>query len=150
MKKVAILVAVLAFVLTGCNKDSVSKNYKGKYEGTYTFLTTQKEPKSGKVPVLSNPASTNGVLVYDIIPLEASETEGIYEKSTEQEEFFNTVISAIGLGSTVGETVKNLNLKADFTTANTMTLTLSFTVEIVASATTEIRIVEFKGTKITE
>lgn len=147
MKKVAILVAVLAFVLTACNKDSVSKNYKGTYEGMYTFITTGQSSKTGKVPVLSNPASKNGVLVYDVIPLEASETEGIYEVTTEQQSFITTVATAIGLTSTVGETVKNLNLKADFTTAGSMKLTLYFTVEILASTTTEVRIIEFNGTK---
>lgn len=146
MKKVAILVAVLAFVLTACNKDSVSKNYKGTYEGTYTFITSGQNSKTGKVPVLSNPASTNGVLVYDVIPLDATD-DGIYEVTTEQADLINTAVNFIGLGSTAGETIKNLNLKADFTTAGSMKLTLYFTVEIAALTKTEVRIIEFNGTK---
>ena len=150
MKKIAVLVAVLALVLCSCNKDRVSKNYAGVYKGTYqfNFPGRTQAPKEGKIPVISNPASVNGVLIYDVIPLEVTDVEGVYSISTEQTSLLSAAFGAIGINpSTTEEVIKGLKLKADFTDAGSLSMTLSYEVEILASMTTELRIIEFNGSK---
>ena len=146
MKKLLPLIVILAFALAGC--DNANSEYAGKYTGTFTIVK-ENTTKSGSVRILSNPLSTNGVFLYGVLPLEYT-TTNTFEASSENVEWITQVLtSMVGQNNfinTATEQVKKIHVKAIFT-GNTLDMSVYYTVQILGIATTEIRIIDFTGSK---
>ena len=115
MKKLLPLIVILAFAPAGC--DNANSEYAGKYTGTFTIVK-ENTTKSGSVRILSNPLSTNGVLLYGVLPLEYT-TTNTFEASSENVEWITQVLtSMVGQNNfinTATEQVKKIHVKAIFT-----------------------------------
>ena len=148
MKKVLPILLLFVFALTACTNNT-SSQYAGKYSGIFTFIKDSKT-KSGNVRITANPVSADGLLLYAVLPLNKI-SEGSFEATTENAEYMTSVLEAMvganGYIDKTAEAVKNINVKADFANGE-MHMIVSYTVEILSSLTTEVRILEFTGTKI--
>lgn len=139
------MLLILGFA--ACTPGEGSK-FAGKYSGTFTFVRDN-YTKDGTVLITNNPLSANGILMYACLPLEAT-TPNVYEASSENVEYITQVLESMA-GShnyidSASEQVKNIKVKATFTD-NKLDLVVAYEVQILGIATTDIRIVEFTGTK---
>lgn len=139
------MLLILGFA--ACTPGEGSK-FTGKYSGTFTFVKDN-YTKEGNVLITNNPLSANGILLYACLPLEAT-TTNVYEASSENVEYMTQILESMA-GShnyidAASEQVKKINVRATFTD-NRLDLTVSYEVQILGIATTEIRIIEFTGTK---
>lgn len=139
----------LIAILASCSSGE-SAQYAGKYSGTYTFIS-ENRTKEGTIVITSNPLVDNGILVYGVLPLNYY-TSGVYKSDDSNGEVIASVLSAIGVGENTTEGVEE-NVKSMTTTAtfdgSSIELEVKYEVELVSSLgiNTEIRIVEFDGTK---
>lgn len=148
MKKVLPILLLFVFALTACTNNT-SSQYAGKYSGIFTFIKDSKT-KSGNVRLVTNPVSADGLLLYGVLPLDKV-SEGSFEATSENAEYMTSVLEAMvganGYIDKTAEAVKNINVRA-VVSGSELTMTVSYTVEILSLATTEVRILEFTGTKI--
>ena len=147
MKKLFPIVMLLILGFAACTPGEGSK-FAGKYSGTFTFVRDN-YTKDGTVLITNNPLSTNGILMYACLPLEET-TPNVYEANSENVEYMATILESMTGGNnyidSATEQVKNIKVKATFTD-NKLDLTVAYEVQILGIATTEIRIIEFTGTK---
>lgn len=148
MKKSLLIIAALAlvFAFTSCDKEN---SYTGKYKGTYTFFkqngsaSNPDSTKTGKtVHILQT--SNSSIMLYDVIPL-YSTSDGVYQTSEMQGEMLKSLLQLAGVGQTVSETISNVKVKADLTTANHLTYVMTYDVQLLGVATIEVRILQFDG-----
>lgn len=150
MKKYLLIVAAVAMVFsfTSCKTDNTQ--FGGKYVGNYQFFkqnsSTVDSTRKGKtLPVLQ--LTENSVSVFDVIPLEKV-SEGVFESSSEGGDLLTSILSLTGVNTAVGEQIKSVKLRADFTQSNHLTFTMSYNVEILNGLTgLEVRILQFDGDK---
>lgn len=148
MKKVLPILLLFVFALTACTNNT-SSQYAGKYSGIFTFIKDSKT-KSGNVRITVNPVSADGIMLYGILPLNKV-SEGKFEASSENAEYMTSILEAMvganGYIDKTAEAVKNIHVVTEFANGE-LHMTVSYTVEILSSLTTEVRILEFTGTKI--
>ncbi len=150
MKKSLFIVAAIAivFAFTSCNKEN---SYTGKYKGTYTFfkadgnVNNPDSTKSGKtVPVLQ--ATTSSILLYDVIPLNAT-SDGIYATSDLQGELLSTLLQMTGISQNTADQISNVRITADLTQKDYLSFKATYDVSLYGLATVEVRILQFDGQK---
>jgi len=147
MKRLFPILLMIVIGFTACSGEG--SQYAGKYTGTFTILKDN-TTKSGSVRITNNPVSTNGILLYGVLPLEYTSTS-VYEASSENVEYITQVLSSM-VGSnnfidSASEQVKNIKVKATFS-GNDLNLYVAYEVELLSGlANTEIRIIEFDGSK---
>lgn len=148
MKKLfPVIMALLVLGFTACSNGNGSQ-YAGKYTGTFKFIKDS-TTKEGSVRITNNPLSADGVLLYAVLPLN-NVSVGKYHASSENVDYMSQVLQSI-FGSnnyidSATEKVKNIKVDATFT-GNNLEMVVYYEVEIFGIATTDIRIVEFNGTK---
>ena len=147
MKKLFPLFLILALALTGC--DGGGSQFAGKYSGTFTIIKNN-TTKQGSVRITNNPVSTNGVLLYGVLPLEYTMTN-TYEATSENVDYITQVLaSMVGENNfidTASEKVKNIRVKCTFT-GNELYMYVAYEVQFLNGLmNTEIRIIEFTGSK---
>lgn len=148
MKKLfPVIMALLVLGFTACSNGNGSQ-YAGKYTGTFKFIKDS-TTKEGSVRITNNPLSSDGVLLYGVLPLN-NVSVGKYHASSENVDYMSQVLQSI-FGSnnyidSATEKVKNIKVDATFT-GNNLEMVVYYEVEIFGIATTDIRIVEFNGTK---
>lgn len=145
MKRLFPILLILAFAFTACNDTT---GYAGKYTGTFTFIKDSKT-KDGSVRITSNPMNQNGLLLFGILPLNSVST-GVYQASSESEEFIGQVLESIIGNSnyinTAEEAVKNIKVDASFT-GNTLNMDVYYEIQILNSLQTRVEIIKFTGSK---
>lgn len=147
MKKLLPLFVILAFALAGC--DGGGSQFAGKYTGVFTIIKSN-TTKAGTVRITNNPVSTNGVLLYAVLPLEYTMTN-TYEASSENVEYITQVLSSMvgenNFIDSASEKVKNIKVKATFD-GNDLYMYVAYEVQFLSGLVdTEIRIIEFNGSK---
>lgn len=147
MKKLLPIFMILVLGLAGCTGEG--SQYAGKYTGTFTFIKNS-TTKEGTVRITNNPISQNGVLLYGVLPLDY-QSSAVYEAESENVEYISQILSSIfgdnNYIDTATEQVKNIHVKAQFS-GNNLEMTVYYEVALLGDLlNTEIRIVEFSGTK---
>ena len=147
MKRLFPIVMLLILGFAACTEGGGSQ-YAGKYTGTFTIVQSS-QTKSGKVLITNNPLSSDGILLYACLPLDATST-GVYEANSDNVEYISKVLeSMVGSNDYIDsatEKVKSIQVKATFTD-NQLEMIVYYEVEILGIATTNIRIISFTGTK---
>ncbi|MBP5206041.1 MAG: hypothetical protein J6Z44_04530 [Bacteroidales bacterium] len=147
MKKLFPLFLILALAFVGC--EGTGSQYAGKYTGTFTIIKNN-TTKQGSVRITNNPVSTNGVLLYAVLPLEYTMTN-TYEATSENVDYITQVLAAMvgenNFIDTASEKVKNIRVKCTFT-GNELYMYVAYEVQLLSGLmNTEIRIIEFTGSK---
>lgn len=147
MKKLFPLFLILALAFVGC--EGTGSQFAGKYTGTFTIIKSN-TTKQGSVRITNNPVSTNGVLLYGVLPLEYTMTN-TYEATSENVEFITQVLSSMvgenNFIDSASEKVKNIRVKATFS-GNQLDMYVAYEVQFLSGlVNTEIRIIEFTGSK---
>ncbi|MCQ2283987.1 MAG: hypothetical protein MJZ57_03690 [Bacteroidales bacterium] len=148
MKKLFPILMVLVLGLAACSNGNGSQ-YAGKYVGTFKFIKDS-TTKQGSVRITNNPLSQDGVLLYAVLPLNNVST-GKYSASSENVEYMSQILQSIFGSSnyidTATEQVKNIKVDATFE-GNTLNMVVYYEVQMLSGlVNSEIRIVEFTGTK---
>ena len=147
MKKLFPIFLILALAFTGC--EGGGSQFAGKYTGTFKIIKSN-TTKSGSVRISNNPASTNGVLLYYVLPLEYTMTN-TYEAASENVEYITQVLSSMvgenNFIDSASEKVKNIKVKTTFS-GNDLYMYVAYEVQLLSGLmNTEIRIIEFNGSK---
>ena len=147
MKKLFPLFLILALAFVGC--EGTGSQYAGKYTGTFTIIKNN-TTKQGSVRITNNPVSTNGVLLYAVLPLEYTMTN-TYEATSENVDYITQVLAAMvgenNFIDTASEKVKNIRVKCTFT-GTELYMYVAYEVQLLSGLmNTEIRIIEFTGSK---
>ena len=147
MKKLFPLFLILALAFVGC--EGTGSQYAGKYTGTFTIIKNN-TTKQGSVRITNTPVSTNGVLLYAVLPLEYTMTN-TYEATSENVDYITQVLAAMvgenNFIDTASEKVKNIRVKCTFT-GNELYMYVAYEVQFLNGLmNTEIRIIEFTGSK---
>lgn len=153
MKKILPFLLILLIGFTGCNGGGAGAKVKGTYQGNFTFLTNNTS-KIGKVTISENPLVQDGILLYYLLPLEYIGNDTFTASSENSElmlNLFDLLVSNTGMDNllnTVEENIKKVIVTAEFDDNNSLDLTIKYEVELIASLTTQVRILEFDGDKI--
>lgn len=148
MKKLLPILMILVLGLTACTPGTGSQ-YAGKYTGTFKFIKDS-TTKEGSVRITNNPLSQNGVLLYAVLPLDYVSTDH-YRANSENVQYMTQVLEAIfgnnNYIDTASEQVKNIKVDAEFN-GNSLKMVVYYEVQMLSGLlNTEVRIVEFSGTK---
>ena len=147
MKKLFPLFLILALAFVGC--EGTGSQYAGKYTGTFTIIKNN-TTKQGSVRITNNPVSTNGVLLYAVLPLEYTMTN-TYEATSENVDYITQVLAAMvgenNFIDTASEKVKNIRVKCTFT-GTELYMYVAYEVQLLSGLmNTELRIIEVTGSK---
>lgn len=149
MKKFLPILMILVLGLTSCNFGGEGSKVKGTYQGTFTFITDNTS-KEGKVIIGENPLVQDGILLYHVLPLEYT-GDNTFTANNENVEMLTNLFSLLtqntGMGNLVNlaeENIKKVIVSAEFN-GGTIDLTIKYEVELIASLTTAVRILEFNG-----
>ena len=145
MKKVVVILVAAVLALTSCSTNS----YSGKYTGTFKFISSN-VTKEGSVRFTTNPL-TSGLMLYGVVPIDpVSGSSSSYVSSDDNSALVTSLLQSIGnqnnIYNAATEQIKNVKIKANFN-GNQVELFMYYEVTILELMTTEIRIVEFYGTK---
>lgn len=152
MKKLFPLFLLLVLGFAACNQDGEGAKYAGTYTGTFKFITDG-TTKTGSVKIYNNPVVEDGILLY-VLPMSytsgatftANSSDGTSSITNElMTQLLTQYISSSTL-NTAEEAVKNLNATVTFS-GDQMTMTIYYTVEVLSTLQTQVKIIEFTGTK---
>ncbi|MBO4503298.1 MAG: hypothetical protein J5730_00595 [Bacteroidales bacterium] len=147
MRKLLPLFIVLAFALAGCQGEG--SEFAGKYTGTFTIIKNNTN-KSGSVRITNDPLSLNGIRLYGVLPL-TNTAANVYEAESENVDYIVQILTAMvgesNFIDSASEQVKNIKVKTTFN-GNNLYMYVAYEVQLLNGLmTTEIRIIEFTGTK---
>ena len=146
MKKLVLLVAVLAVVFTGCKKkDKEEVNpYTGKFKGTFTTIGTSDESTTKESTVTISEGLGKNLLLNYVVTLSYL-TDGRYEfdgGDNIQTSIIDLLFSLCGLSSDYFDgTIEKIHIDARFT-ETTLKMTIQYQTNLGVAVTTT-----FNGTK---
>lgn len=152
MKRLFPLFLLLVLGFAACNQDGEGAKYAGTYSGTFKFITDG-TTKDGSVKIYNNPVVENGILMY-VLPMDyTSGTTWTANSSTSTGSITTELMTQLltqYIGSstvnTAEEAVKSMTATVSFS-GSTMTMEIYYTVEILSSLQTQVKIIRFTGTK---
>lgn len=144
MKKVILLLCVVALCFTGCKKDETNP-YVGKYKGTFTTVGENTTTKESTVRISAG-IGTNLLLEY-VIDMKKLD-EGRYEcdgSNSFTAAMLSTVLSLCGLNNEYFDgTVEKITVDARFSGDN-LNMTIDYRTDLGVTITST-----FKGSKVKE
>lgn len=148
MKRILPILMVLILGLTSCNFGGEGSKVKGTYHGTFTFA--QNTSKEGKVMIGENPLVQDGILLYYVFPMDYS-GNNTFTANTDNVELLTTLFASLtentgmnNLLNSAEENIKNVIVTAKFN-GSSLNLEVKYEVELIASLTTQVRILVFDG-----
>jgi len=152
MKKLFPLFLLLVLGFAACNQDGEGAQYAGTYTGTFKFITDG-TTKDGSVKIYNNPLVEDGILLY-VLPMNYTSGSTWTANSTDDSASITSELMTQLLTQYIGsstlntaeEAVKNLKATVVFS-GSTMTMTIYYTVEVLSTLQTQVKIIEFTGTK---
>lgn len=157
MKKLFVLLCLVAVTLVGCQESPFSdesKAYSGKYEGTFTLLkqntdSTPSEAKPKKIIFTQNPLNMDNLLLEGVFEM-ARAKEGVYEFHPNElsATLLESAVSFFKLDEYLGGSIEKINdISATATfSGNTVSLKFYYNVTIVGVDATVV-VATFEGTK---
>lgn len=148
MKKILPILMVLILGLTSCNFGGEGSKVKGTYHGTFTLA--QSTSKEGKVVIGENPVVQDGILLYYVLPMDYT-GNNTFTANTDNVELLTTLFESLtentgmtNLLNSAEEKIKNVIVSAEFN-GSSLNLEVKYEVELIATFTTQVRILRFKG-----
>lgn len=149
MKKVFLMLCVVALAVCGCKDDSYeSANYVGTYSGTFNIVKqdNSSSTKTGKLHFTQNPANKENLLWEYVIDMQET-SSGVYETSenTFTTEMITAATNLIGISEYTDETIEKILAKATFS-GSSLTMKIYYKATILG-VEADVVIATFTGTK---
>ena len=150
MKKVFLMLFVVALAVCGCKDDSYeSAKYVGNYSGTFNILKTSDNTtstKTGKLHFTQNPVNKENLLWEYSIDMQKT-SSGVFETSenTFTAEMISAATNLIGISQYTDQTIEKILAKATFD-GSSVTMKIYYTA-IVLGVEADVVIATFTGTK---
>ncbi len=152
MKKVFLMLAVVAIALCGCKESTYSDeaaDFAGTYSGTFNILKTSDnttKTKEGKMHFKQNPLAMDNLLWEYVVELERTGT-GVYESSANSytSEMISAATALIGINEYTDATIEKILVKSTFE-GNSVTTKVYYKATVLG-VEADVVIASFTGTK---